>query len=119
MKAALIAALLGWAAGEAIAATASTKVGYLAGGSVYVESGHLDGIREGDTLTVVRDGAVLGRLIVRYLSSHRASCDTLRVAAMPQVGDVVRFTPHAAAPDTLASAPVAAAGAAPAVPATP
>jgi hypothetical protein len=95
----------------------ATRVSYLAGGTVYIESGTLDGIAPGDTVAVLRDGAPLGRLIVRYVSSHRASCDTLGVAELPRVGDAVRFTPRAAAPDTLASgageAPAPAAAAAP------
>lgn len=98
-------------------APASTRVSYLAGGSVYIESGTLDGIAAGDTLSVVRDGARLGWLIVRYVSSHRASCDTLGVADLPRVGDAVRFTPRVAAPDSLAGGTGGESGAA--VPMTP
>jgi len=115
----MVAALapgMAWS-GEGSPPPATTRVSYLAGGSVYIESGALDGIAMGDTLEVLRGGEPLGRLIVRFVSSHRASCDTLGVAELPQVGDAVRFTPAAAAPDTLASAasgvPLPAAAAAP------
>jgi hypothetical protein len=108
----LIALAVALAAPFRPAAAAETHVGYLAGGSVYVESGRLDGINEGDTLTVLRDGAVLGRLVARFLSSHRAACDTLGVASLPRVGDTVRFTARAAKPDSLAAARPAAGAAA-------
>jgi len=101
--AAALAGVLALGPGRAIAAApAVTRVSYLAGGTVYVESGKLDGLAEGDTLAVLRDGAKLGRLIVRYLSSHRASCDTLGVSELPRVGDAVRFTPRVVEPDSLA-----------------
>jgi hypothetical protein len=106
-----LAGLLALGHARALAAVpATTRVSYLAGGSVYVESGRLDGLAEGDTLAVLRDGAPLGRLVVRYLSSRRASCDTLGVSEMPRVGDAVRFTPRAVEPDSLAGGPVIGAG---------
>ncbi len=102
LAAALLAGTLAAAPAGSLAAPAGTRVSYLAGGSVYIEAGTLDGIAEGDTLAVLRDGVRLGRLIVRYVSSHRASCDTLGVTELPRVGDAVRFTPRAALPDSLA-----------------
>ena len=75
------------------AAPASTRVSYLAGASVYIEAGRLQGIAEGDTLVVLRGDRVVSRLVAKFVSASRASCDTLAAPAMPQVGDVVRFRP--------------------------
>jgi hypothetical protein len=70
---------------------ATTRVSYLAGGSVYVEAGRADGLAEGDTLQVIGEGRVRALLVVRYLSSQRGVCDTLRAEALPNVGDVIRY----------------------------
>ena len=105
-------------AAVATAELATTRVSYLAGGSVYVEAGRLDGLAEGDTLQVVTNGRPVARLIVRFLSSRRAVCDTLKVSAMPAVGDPVRYQARrsvsnravpgsAAGPDSAASASAA------------
>jgi hypothetical protein len=119
------------AADRAIAApvgAATAKVAYLAGGSVYVDAGRLEGLRVGDSLQVTRAGKPVARLRVAYLSSHRAACDTLGTLAALQVGDVAAFVPHAleggapadstsagggatAAPDSAAAAGGAPAGA--------
>ena len=99
---------------------ATTRITYLAGGSVYLEAGRRDGIAEGDTLEVVSNGRTTSRLIVRYLSTARAACDTLAASRMPVVGDLVRYRPHAVAPPVSAAAEVSAdssgAGGLPAVP---
>jgi hypothetical protein len=88
---------------SAHAEPATARVSYLAGGSVYVEAGRLEGLAEGDTLQAVSGGRTVARLVVRFLSTHRAVCDTLQASAMPAVGDAVRFqarpaTARAAAP---------------------
>lgn len=80
------------------AESATTRVSYLAGGSVYLEAGRKDGIVEGDTLEALSDGRTVARLIVRYLSTTRAVCDTLRASRMPAVGDLVRYRARPAAP---------------------
>ena len=99
------AAVLGVVAACGIAAAAATtRVTYLAGGTVYVEAGKLEGLREGDTLRVIRDGVGIAGLRVTYLSSHRASCDTFAVVQAPRVGDDVRFEPHAPLPVARAGA---------------
>ena len=76
-------------------APAATRVSYVSGGSVYVEAGRLQGIAEGDTLVVLRGDRVVSRLVVRFVSASRAAGDTLAAAAMPQVGDAVRYRPGA------------------------
>ncbi len=86
---------------------ATTKVVYLAGGSVYVEAGRRDGIAEGDTLEVLRGARTIARLIVTAVSSRRAACDTFAVALAPGIGDPVRYTAAPAPAGTPAStAPV-------------
>lgn len=70
---------------------ARAQVTYLAGGSVYVDAGRLEGVGEGDTLVVLRQGRPLTRIRARYVSSHRAVCDTLSAAEVIHVGDDVSF----------------------------
>lgn len=70
---------------------ALTKVVYLAGGTVYVEAGRLEGLAEGDTLDVLRAAKPIARLRVTAVSSHRAACDTFAVTLAPALGDAVRF----------------------------
>ncbi len=91
----------------------TTRVTYLAGPSVYVEAGRAEGLAVGDTLSVVRSGSTVARLRVAYLSTHRASCDTLAVTSAPQVGDLVCFTRNPAR-----AQPVAGTASAVATPAT-
>jgi len=81
-------------------ADSTARVTYLAGASVYVDAGERAGLRIGDTLQVVRDGTVVSRLRVEYLSSANASCRALGGAVRP--GDRVRFVAHAAPEPALA-----------------
>ncbi|MGH7740458.1 MAG: hypothetical protein ACRENS_00385 [Candidatus Eiseniibacteriota bacterium] len=85
----------------------ATKISYITGGTVYLESGREDGLHEGDTLSVKRGDAEIGRLKVTFLSSHRAACDTFKVATELHVGDAIKFVAH---DHTLAQAPVASSG---------
>lgn len=79
-----------------------TKISYVTGGTVYLESGREDGLHEGDTLSVKRGDAEIARLKVAFLSSHRAACDTFKVVSELRVGDPIRFVAH---DRTLVSAP--------------
>jgi hypothetical protein len=81
------------------------KVSYLAGGTIYLEVGREDGLHEGDTLSVQRAGALLGRITVTVLATHRASCDTLGGGSAMRIGDAVHFVAHNRA---MMPAPVAA-----------
>jgi hypothetical protein len=95
---ALAAALLASLAPGGTAARAAqveTRVSYVAGASVYVDAGRQEGLREGDSLAVVRDGRPIAWLRASFLSSHRASCDTLTTLEPIQVGDVVTFVSSA------------------------
>jgi hypothetical protein len=112
LAAALVATL---AAGvpAASAARVQAHVSYVAGGSVYVDAGRLDGLREGDSLAVLRGGKAVAWLRASFLSSHRASCDTLATLAPVQVGDLVSFVTDAAGAAAGSADSSAAAGAAP------
>jgi hypothetical protein len=79
-------------------AAGTAQVTYVTGGAVYLDAGRLDGVREGDTLTVSRDGVTVARLRAAYTSSHRTACDTLACAAFPRPGDAVRFVPRVEPP---------------------
>jgi hypothetical protein len=107
------------------AARAEARVTYLAGGSVYVDAGRLEGLREGDSLVVVRGGKAIAWLRASFLSSHRTSCDTLRTLEPIRLGDLAGFVtslsgPAVAGRDTTAvaaGAPLAAVSPSPVVPA--
>lgn len=81
--------------GAALAAPATTKVTYVAGGSIYVEVGTQAGLRVGDTLQVLRGTQVIARLRAAFVSSKRAACDTLWTGAPLQAGDAVKYEAHA------------------------
>ena len=72
----------------------ATKISYITGGTVYLESGREDGLMEGDTLSVRHGDDEIGRLKVTFLSSHRAACDTLKVMSELHVGDAIKFVAH-------------------------
>jgi hypothetical protein len=91
----LLAAFAG-PARTAAAATATAPVSYLSGGSVYVDAGVTEGLKAGDTLSVLRAGRQVARVVVTFASSHRAACDTLWTKDAVVVGDLVSYT--AAAP---------------------
>jgi hypothetical protein len=78
--------------------TATAHVVLRSGALVYIDAGREEGLREGDRLEVLRDGSVAAVLTVSYLSSHRASCALKAEATGPEIGAVVRFTPHVEEP---------------------
>jgi hypothetical protein len=88
----------------------TSRISYLAGGSAYVDAGQFDGLTAGDTVEVLRDGSVIARLRATFVSSRRASCDTLWTRMPLVLGDVARyrsdFRRQAAAEDSLRTATV-------------
>ena len=68
-------------------------VTYVAASSAYVDAGEDEGLKEGDELTVERDGRVVATLKVTYLSSHRASCAISGSTSPLVVGDLARYQP--------------------------
>ena len=103
----LLAALLACAAAPAFGGSpaATTKVTYLAGGTVYLGAGAEDGLATGDTVTVLHGGTTIAWLRVSAVSSHRASCDTLRTLEPVNVGDTAVFTGHERPPAPTPVAP--------------
>jgi hypothetical protein len=69
----------------------STRISYLAGGSVYLDAGQADGLDVGDTVEVTRGDATIARLRVTFVSSRRASCDTLWTRQPLALGDAALF----------------------------
>lgn len=96
-------------------AAATAHLTYVGATSAYVDAGRDDGLREGDALEVVRDGAVIATLKVTYVSTHRVSCAIAGATTTLLVGDLVRYTPSAppiaAAPSAAATASGASRGA--------
>jgi len=85
-----------------------TTITYLSGASVYLGGGSDDGLAIGQELDVVRDGSVIGRLRVTYISSNRSLCERLSGELPLAVGDMVRYVPQVSvAPDAPPPAPAA------------
>lgn len=74
------------------------KVTYLAGPSIYVDAGRLDGLLPGDTLSLWRADDRVALVRVDALASHRVTCDTLATWMEVQLGDGVRFVGGTAPP---------------------
>lgn len=70
------------------------RITYLTGTSIYVDAGREEGIQVDQELEVLRAGAVLARLRVTYVSSHRASCVLVSGETELHVGDTVRYRPE-------------------------
>lgn len=79
------------------------RVTYLAGPSVYVNAGRLEGLLVGDTLSLWRGASRIALVRVDAVASHRATCDTLVTSRALELGDDVRFVGGGVVPD----APVA------------
>lgn len=77
---------------------------YLTASTAYANIGREDGLAEGDTIEIVRDGVVVASLRVSHLSSHRASFELGDSSQGIRVGDQVRFTPHRPIGDAAESA---------------
>lgn len=69
------------------------RITYLTTATAYLDAGREEGLREGAAADVVRGGAVIARVTVAFLSSHRASGKVEVSTATPHVGDSVRFVP--------------------------
>jgi hypothetical protein len=87
----------------------STKISYVTSASIYIDAGSDEGMKIGQTVDLIRDGAVAATLKVTYLSSHRALCEKVSGEAVPAVGDSIRYLPAApvAAPTTGATSSAA------------
>ncbi len=104
---ALLVAAAGAALGEEPSAPATARVTYLTGASAYVDAGREEGVREGDTLEVVREGRVVATLRITAVSAHRASGAVENATTTLVVGDLVRYTPRRASTTDAAAPPTA------------
>lgn len=68
------------------------KVRYLSAGTVYLDRGSNSGIMSGDQWEIVRNGQVIAKIEVIYLSTASASCKIVSQAKDIQTGDVARWT---------------------------
>jgi hypothetical protein len=88
---AILSAAASTAAAQDTNATRLARITYVTGLSAYVDAGREAGLREGDTVEVVRGGAAVARLRVAYLASRQASCEQVGSEVPLSVGDTVRF----------------------------
>ena len=77
--------------------TLFARVTYVSGTSVYIDAGQRNGLTEGATLDVSRNGSSVARLRVRFLSPGRSQCDVLTAVSALMVGDTVRYVRQTAA----------------------
>jgi len=111
----LIAILVGLGAVSipALAETADTQslkeahISYVAGASIYVDAGSDDGVAVGQTIEILREGAVAATLKVTFVSSHRSVCARDSGATDIAIGESARFVPAAPIPAPAAPAPAA------------
>ena len=85
-------------------AAVMSTVAFISGAEYYVGAGRLDGLVEGTEISVYHGDAVVGTLKVKFLASHRASCEAVRGEAAIAVGDTVRFHRPTRAIDQFAAA---------------
>jgi len=89
------------AAGQDSTAARPVRITYLTTTSAYVDAGREEGLKEGDSLRVVRAGSAVGLLRVAFLASRQASCDILSDPAALVVGDTLDIA-RAAVPPVVA-----------------
>jgi hypothetical protein len=89
----LLFSTVGRVAGQDTTAVRSASVTYLAGASIYVSAGRVDGLIEGQELSVVRHDSTVATLKVIFLSSRQAACEQVRGTPDISVGDAVRYLP--------------------------
>ncbi len=68
-----------------------TTVAFISGSEYYVGAGRLDGLVEGALLPVFHGDSVVATLRVKFLASHRASCEAAQGEANIALGDSVRW----------------------------
>lgn len=105
MKGASLLLVLWWALPAPTLAQTPTppvRITYLTGGSAYIDAGRDDGLKEGDSLQVVRGGTEVAALRVSYLASRQAACEILSQTATLVVGDTVDVPRRSPGPDVAA-----------------
>lgn len=71
------------------AAKSPAKVTYIAAEGIYVDAGRNSGLAVGDTLQVMREGAVVARVVVTHVSSLSCACRVLDEGAEIRTGDQI------------------------------
>jgi hypothetical protein len=74
--------------------TATARITYITGTSIYLDAGRQEGLDVEDTVEVTREGETIATLRVAYLSEHSSSCTVVSTSAPPAVGDVARYVPR-------------------------
>ncbi len=77
---------------------------FISGPEIYVGAGRLDGLKEGSTLEVIRGGASVATLRVKYLASHRSNTEAVGSSPQLALGDTVRYRAAQPAPTEIAAA---------------
>ncbi len=68
-----------------------STVAFISGDEYYVGAGRKDGLVEGAEMSVFHGDTVVATLKVKFLASHRASCEATRGATSIAIGDSVRW----------------------------
>ncbi len=79
---------------SARADSARAVITYLAGGTVYLEVGRLQGVTEATRFTVWREGREIAALAATYVSSRRTASRVVTQSLAPAVGDSVHYAPR-------------------------
>ncbi len=90
------------AVAQELPAARTFRITYLTAATAYIDAGREDGLREADSVRVVRGGQPAALLRVSYLASHQAACELVDPSVAVAVGDTVTFRPAAPLPKTLA-----------------
>jgi hypothetical protein len=86
--------------------TRLARVTYVTGASAYIDAGREQGLREGASVELLRDGKVTATLTVTFLSSRQSACSLEGVVSPVVVGDTVRYSPSAPTPSASAVAEI-------------
>jgi hypothetical protein len=97
----------GIAGADAWAGAAEPSVSYLSGGTVYLNVGRDEGLREGGTIQVARAGRLIATLEIIGVASHKASCRLVDPSATVRLGDLVRMPGPQSAPLAIAAPAIA------------
>lgn len=89
----LLAGCAAFASGIVLAedGSATFNVRYRSADTVYLEGGRSAGLSVGDRLEIVRDGEVVARIEIVFVSDHSSSCKVLMEQQPIETGDLARF----------------------------
>ena len=67
-------------------------VSYVSGEAVYIAAGSRDGVYHGSRVVVLKKGAIIAEVRVKFLSSHSAACSLVVSTGQVSLYDTVRFS---------------------------